>query len=53
MISTKKNAVVRLNMLTSLHFLPENLPVPLPSPAPILMPVSAQTVTALTTLHLH
>ena len=35
-ISTKKNAVVRLNMLTSLHFFPVNLPWPLPFPAPIL-----------------
>ena len=36
-ISTRKKAKVRLNMLTSLHFFPEYLPSPLPSPAPILI----------------
>ena len=37
MISTRKKAKVRLNMLTSLHFFPEYLPSPRPSPAPILI----------------
>ena len=36
-ISTRKKAKVRLNMLTSLHFFPEYLPSPRPSPAPILI----------------
>ena len=36
-ISTRKKAKVRLNMLTSLHFFPEYLPSPRPSPAPIVI----------------